>query len=118
MKYILSTHNVRLTQEVEDHIIDRIGKLERLDKRAVDTRVTLEHDTTKVPEKQFCCSVRVGVRGPDLFAEEYNSDLDSAIDLAMKKVEQQTRKRHDKIKNRKHSPAALIKRRRKEEAMD
>jgi ribosomal subunit interface protein len=117
MKYILSTHNVKLTQEIEDHIIDRIGKLERLDQRAVEARVTLVHDTTKAPDKQFCCSVRIGVRGPDLFAEEYDSKLDSAIDLAMKKVELQTRKRHDKIKNRKHSPAALIQRRRKEQAL-
>jgi ribosomal subunit interface protein len=116
MKYILSTHNVRLTQEIEDHILDRIGKLERLDKKAVEARVTLEHDSTKAADKQFCCSVRLGVRGPDLFAEEYDSNLDSAIDLAMKKAELQTRKRHDKIKNRKHSQAALIQRRRKEQA--
>ncbi len=63
--------------------------------RAVDARVTLEHDHTRVPEKQFSCSIRIGVRGPDLFAKDVESDLYAAIDVVMKKIEQQIRKRHN-----------------------
>jgi hypothetical protein len=50
MKLILSTHNVTLTKSLEDRIRDRLEKLDHFDKRAVDARVTLEHDHTRVPK--------------------------------------------------------------------
>jgi len=37
--------------------------------------VTLEHDKTKAPERQFSCSMRLSLPGPDLFAEDVESDL-------------------------------------------
>ena len=115
MKFILTTHNVTLTKAIEDHILVRIDKLEHLDRWAIDARVTLEHDHTRVPERQFKCSMRLGVRGPDLFAEDTESDLYTAIDLVTKKIEQQIRKRHNKQKARRHTDAARSKRRRQEQ---
>jgi putative sigma-54 modulation protein len=114
MNMILSTHNVTLTKAIEDHIMIRIGKIERLDPRAIDIRVILEHDKTRAPERQFCCSMRLAVRGPDLFAEDTEEDLYTAIDLVSKKVEQQIRKRRSKFKARKHKVAARSKRSRQE----
>ena len=109
MKLILSTHNVTLTKAIEGHLLDRIDKLEHFDRNAIDVRVTLEHDTTKVPERAFKCSMRLEVPGPDLFAEDSESDLYAAIDLVTKKIEQQIRKRHNKYKARKHTEAARSK---------
>src|SRR5262245_3544368 len=106
MKLILSTHNVTLTKAIEDHVLMRLDRLEHLNSRVVDARVTLEHDHTRVPERQFCCSVRLSVRGPDLFAEASENDLYVAIDKVAKKIEQQIRKRHSKHKTRKHKMAA------------
>lgn len=117
MKLILSTHNLTLTQAIEDHVVDKIEKLGHLDQRAIDARVTLEHDHKRIPEKQFSCSIRLAVRGPDLFAEDSEKDLYSAIDLVAKKVEQQIRKRHNKHKARKHTQAARTKRARQESAI-
>ena len=114
VKFILTTHNVTLTKAIEDHILVRIEKLEHFDRWAVDARVTLEHDNTKAPERQFKCSLRLGVRGPDLFAEDCDGDLYAAIDKVAKKVEQQIRKRHNKTKALKHTVAARLKRRRQE----
>ena len=114
MKFILSTHNVTLTKAIEDHILDKIDKLEHLDRWAIDARVTLEHDHTKVPERQFNCSVRLGVRGPDLFAEDCESDLYTAIDLVFKKIEQQIRKRRGKRIAAKHTHASRLKRKRQD----
>ena len=109
MKLILSTHNVTLTKTIEDHILARLEKLDHYDKRAVDARITLEHDHTRVPEKQFSCSIRLDVRGPDLFAEDRERDLYAAIDRVTKKIEQQIRKRHSKRKATKHKIASLTK---------
>ena len=114
MKLILSTHNVTLTKAIEDHIIAKLDKLDNMDQRIVDARVTLEHDHTRVPEKQFSCSIRLGVRGPDLFAKDIESDLYAAIDAVEKKIEAQIRKRHSKVKAAKHKVGARSKRTRQE----
>lgn len=114
MKLILSTHNVTLTKAIEDHILARLDKLEHLDHYTVDARVTIEHDKTRAPERQFCCSMLLRMRGPDLFAEDHESDLYVAIDKVTKKIEQQIRKRHNKRKAIKHTVASRVKRRRQE----
>jgi putative sigma-54 modulation protein len=114
MKLILSTHNVTLTKAIEDHVLKQLEKLDHFDQRTIDSRVTLEHDHTRAAGKQFCCSIRLGVRGPDLFAEDVESDLYAAIDKVTKKIEQQIRKRHSKRKARKHKIAARGKRTRQE----
>jgi putative sigma-54 modulation protein len=109
MKLILSTHNVTLTKAIEDHVIRCIKKLDHFDPRAIDARVTLEHDHTRAPEKQFSCSLRLAVRGPDLFAKDVESDLYAAIDLVTKKIAMQIRKQHGKFKTHKHKDAAKLK---------
>ena len=114
MKLILSTHNVTLTKAIEDHILARLDQLEHLDRYAMDARVILEHDTSKATDSQFKCSMRLRMPGPDLFAEDSETDLYAAIDLVAKKIEQQIRKRHNKYKARKHGEASESKRRRQE----
>ncbi|MDX1952522.1 MAG: ribosome-associated translation inhibitor RaiA [Verrucomicrobiota bacterium] len=114
MKLILSTHNVTLTKAIEDHILNKIDKLEHLDRWAINARVTLEHDHTKIADRQFKASIRLSVPGPDLFAEDAESDLYAAIDLVVKKLEQQIRKRHNKFKARNHTEASKGKRKRQE----
>lgn len=92
----------------------RIDKLSHLQPYAVNARVTLERDQTKAPERQFSCSMRLCLPGPDVFAEDAESDLYAAIDLVAKKIEQQLRKRHNKYKARKHKVASRTKRARQE----
>ncbi len=117
MKFILSTHNITLTEAIENHILARIRKLERLYERAVDARVIVEHDHTRGPEKAFKCSIRLGVRGRDLYAEDVEGDLYAAIDLVTKKVETQIRKRRSRVKARKTSEAAAVKRKLQEDGV-
>jgi putative sigma-54 modulation protein len=106
MKLVITPHNVTLTKAIGDHIKDKLDKLDHFDHQVVDARVTLDHDHTRVPNRQFSCSVRLCVPGPDLFAEDAESDLYSAIDLVVKKIEQQIRVRQSKYKARKHFDAA------------
>ncbi len=110
MKLILIPHNLTLTKAIEDHVVARLDKLDKLDQRILDARVTLEQDHTRVPEKQFICSIRLGVRGPDLFAKDVESDLYAAIDLVTKKIEKQIRTRHSRRKAGKVKVGARSKR--------
>jgi putative sigma-54 modulation protein len=114
MKFILSTHNVTLTKAIEDHILSRIEKIEHMDRYVTSARVTLEHThLKKTQEGQFSCCVRLAVPGPDVFAEDSEADLYAAIDLVIKKIEQQLRKRHNKHKARKHTLGARTKEQRR-----
>jgi putative sigma-54 modulation protein len=117
MKLILTSHNITLTDAIETHIVSRIQQLSHFDPRAVDARVVIEHDHMKVPERQFKCTMRVTEPGPDLYAEDAETDLYAAIDLVAKKIEQQMRKRHGKFKARNHSEAAKVKRSRQENGL-
>ena len=117
MKLILTAHNLRVTQAIEDHVIEKIEKLDHLENRVVDARVLLEHDTSKPSERRFKCSVRLSVRGPDLYAEDFEEDLYASIDLVMKKIEQLIRKRQSKYKARKHKLGAKSKLDRQEESL-
>ena len=115
MNFILSTHNVTLTEAINTRIIDRVEKLGKLHRFATKLHVTIEQDQSKAPERQFSCSMRLALPGPDLFAEDVESDLYAAIDMVAKKIEQQIRKRHNKYKARKHKLASRTKRSRQEE---
>lgn len=117
MKLIIIPHGVTLTKAIEDHIVARIEKLDHFDRRAIDARVTLEHDHTRAPERAFSCAIRLGVRGPDLFAEDRQADLYAAIDMVTKKIAQQIRKRHSKVKARHHNEASKTKQSLKERGL-
>ncbi len=117
MKLILSSHNVTLTKAIEDHILGKLEKIEHYERYATAARITLEHDTSKATDKKFKCSVRLEMPGPDLYAEDWEIDLYASIDLVMKKIEQQIRKRHSKYKARKHKQPARGKRTRQEKGM-
>jgi len=114
MKLILIPHNVTLTKAIEDHVVARLDKLDHMDQRIVAARVTLDHDHTRVPERQFSCSMRLDVRGPDLYAKDIESDLYAAIDAVTKKIEQQIRTRHSRRKAGKTKVGARTKRTRQE----
>jgi len=105
---------VTLTKAIEDRIVDRLEKLDNMDRFAIDARVTVEHDNKKPTERQFKCSMRLAMPGPDIYAEDYETDLYAAIDLVAKKVEQQIRKRHNKYRARKHTLGARAKRKRQD----
>jgi putative sigma-54 modulation protein len=115
MKLILTGHNLKVTQAIEDHVIGKIEKLDHFDTRAVDARVLIEHDTSKPSEKRFKCSVRLDIPGPDLYAEDYEEDLYAAVDLVVKKIEQQLRKRQSKFKARRTTLGARRKQKVQEE---
>lgn len=102
MNLIIVPHNVTLTKAIEDHLIDKIRKIEHLNSFATKIRVVLDHDKTKAPERQFSCSMEIALPGPDVYAADVEEDLYAAIDVVSKKIEQQLRKRQTKHKARQH----------------
>ena len=102
MKLILDSHNVEVTEAIKAHVSVCVHKLEHMNQRALEARVNLERDHVGLPENKF--------KGTDMFAEDHESDLYVAIDLVTEKIQQQLRKRHNKIITRHHAGAAKAKR--------
>jgi putative sigma-54 modulation protein len=117
MNLILVPHKVTLTKAIEDHLVDKIKKIEHLNAFATKIRVVLDHDQTKAPERQFSCSIEVSLPGPDIFAGDVEADLYAAIDVVSKKIEQQLRKRQTKYKARQHKVGTTRKRNRLEKGI-
>jgi ribosomal subunit interface protein len=113
MKFILSTHNVTLTEAIEQYVLGKLEKLESIDRWLLDARVTLEKETRSSVDV-FKCGIRLGIRGNDLYAEDKEPDLYAAVDLTVKKLEQQIRKKHSKAKARTQRTAARSKEKKKE----
>jgi len=110
MKLILDSHNVALSEAIKDHVGACVQKLEHMNQRVLEARVNLERDHVGLPENKFKCTMHVYFKGADMFAEDHEDDLYAAIDLVTKKVQQQLRKRHNKIITRHHAGAAKAKR--------
>ena len=109
MKLILDSHNVEVTEAIKDHVNVCVHKLEHMNQRALEARVNLEQDHVGLPENKYKCTMHLYFKGADMFAEDHESDLYAAIDLVTKKVQQQLRKRHNKIITRHHAGAAKAK---------
>ena len=110
MKLILDSHNVEVTEAIKAHVSVCVHKLEHMNQRALEARVNLERDHVGLPKNKFKCTMHVYFKGADMFAEDHEDDLYAAIDLVTKKVQQQLRKRHNKIITRHHAGAAKAKR--------
>lgn len=110
MKLILDSHNVEATEAIKAHVSVCVHKLEHMNQRTLEARVNLERDHVGLPENKFKCTMHIYFKGTDMFAEDHQSDLYVAIDLVTKKIQQQLRKRHNKIITRHQAGAAKAKR--------
>ena len=97
MKVIITSHNLKATEAIEERANTQLGKLDRLIPGILSARVNLENDTSKlhIPCK---CVVRLEIPGNDLIAEYSQSDMYTAIDNVVKKLAQQARKKQNKNK--------------------
>ena len=110
MKLILDSHNVEVTEAIKAHVSVCVHKFEHMNQRALEARGNLERDHVGLPENKLKCTMHIYFKGTDMFAEDHESDLYVAIDLVTEKIQQQLRKRHNKIITRHHAGVAKAKR--------
>ena len=96
MKIIIESHNIEVTNAIEEHVELCVIKLEHLNQKAVEARVHIERDHVGQVLKKYKCSMHIILKGTDIYAEDSEKDLYHAIDLTTRKVQQQLRKQHSK----------------------
>lgn len=98
MKYIISGHNIDVTEGIKTAVQAKLGKLDKYftDETEINVTLSVEKDRQKI-------EVTIPVKGSIIRAEEVSSDMYASIDLIEETIERQLRKYRNKIIDRQKS---------------
>jgi len=94
MNVNISGHHVDLTPPLREYVSSKLKRLERHFDHLISAEVTLTVD--KLEQK---AEATVHASGANLHAEATNGDMYAAIDLMADKLDQQTRKHKEKLRD-------------------
>jgi putative sigma-54 modulation protein len=100
MQIHLSPRHLTLTAAIHGHVAAKISHLEDVSVEILAAHVVLYHDERKDPKKSYMVKVHLALPGPDIHAEDAESDLYTALDKVMDKLSQQLRKRKTRLKDK------------------
>ncbi len=101
MQIKISTRHGHITEEVQQHIREKVSKLLHFFERISMIEVTLDHHKDiKVVELAVNTEHK-----HDFIAKEENADLYTAMDLVIVKLEHQIRKYKEKIQDHRRTPS-------------
>lgn len=92
MNYIIKGKNISVTQAMQEKAEKKIGKFEKFFKPDAETILTF-----KVEKDRFSFEVAIYSNGTIIRSEEQSSDMYTAIDLVVEKLERQIRKHKTKL---------------------
>lgn len=100
MNLNISGHHVELTPALRDYVKEKLTRVERHFDHLISAEVILSVE--KLRQK---AEATIHASGANLHAEAVDGDMYAAIDLMMDKLDQQTRKHKEKIRNHHHKEA-------------
>jgi ribosomal subunit interface protein len=97
MDIVVKSRNVEVPQHYRVHVADKLGRLERYDRKVVRFDVELFHEPNRRQAKS-CQRVEITGkgRGPVVRAEACAGDFYAALDCAVNKLESRLRRVHDR----------------------
>jgi putative sigma-54 modulation protein len=100
MNLNISGHHVDVTQPLREYVLSKLKRVERHFDHLISAEVILSVE--KLEQK---AEATIHASGANLHAEAVNGDMYAAIDLMMDKLDQQTRKHKDKVRDHHHKEA-------------
>lgn len=100
MNLNISGHHVELTTPLRTYVKDKLTRVERHFDHLISAEVILSVEKTRQKAE-----ATLHASGHNLHAEAVDGDMYAAIDLMMDKLDQQTRKHKEKLRNH-HSKEA------------
>jgi putative sigma-54 modulation protein len=94
MNLNISGHHVELTHPMRDYVLSKLKRIERHFDHLISAEVILSVE--KLRQK---AEATIHASGANLHAEAVEQDMYAAIDLLMDKLDQQTRKHKEKLRN-------------------
>lgn len=102
MQAIITGRHVEMTDEVRNHVNEKVQKLTRFYDRIHEIEAVFDHESD-----QFTCELIVRVDHKNTFvAKELGPDTFALIDLCVEKVERQIKKHKEKNRSKKGGVAA------------
>lgn len=93
MNLNISGHHVEVTPPLRDYVLAKLKRVERHFDKLISADVILSVE--KLRQK---AEATIHASGADLHAEAIDGDMYAAIDLLMDKLDQQTRKHKEKLR--------------------
>ncbi len=93
MDILIRTDGVELTDQLQEAITRKIGRVRQYAPRALRARVQLHRLSPNRSARQFRARVHYEIPGNDLFAEHSAHEPVAAIDLVAEKIEGRLRRR-------------------------
>lgn len=103
MNLNISGHHVEVTAPMRAYVKEKLKRVERHFDHLISAEVILS-----VEKQRQKAEATVHASGANLHAEAINGDMYAAIDLLMDKLDQQTRKHKEKLRN--HHTKEAVKR--------
>ncbi|MCR5837907.1 MAG: ribosome-associated translation inhibitor RaiA [Lachnospiraceae bacterium] len=100
MKYIISGHNIDVTEGIRSAVEAKLGKLDKYFTR--DTEITV---TLSVEKDRHKIEVTIPVKGSIIRAEEVSTDMYASIDLVEETIERSLRRYRKKLIDRQQAAA-------------
>jgi ribosomal subunit interface protein len=104
---IIHTHNVELTEELRQAVLEKIGRVRQYAPLAFRARVQFHRERLKSPAQCFKVTVQFELPGNDLIAEHRDVAPLAALDLVAEKIERRLRKRKTAELARRFPPRAV-----------
>jgi putative sigma-54 modulation protein len=98
MQIHLTPRHLQLTAAIHQAVAEQIGSLDHFGEDILAAHVVLVASTTEKPA-QYRVKVHLALPGPDIFAEDAESDLYAALEMVVAKVARQLRKRKTAMKD-------------------
>lgn len=100
MNLKISGHHIELTDALRDYVKEKLARVERHFDHLLSAEVILSVE--KLRQK---AEATIHASGHNLHAEAVNTDMYAAIDLMIDKLDQQTRKHKEKVRDHHHKEA-------------
>ena len=94
MQLTITGHHIEVTEALRNHVTEKVARLARHFDKVMEVHVVLE-----VQKLQQKAEATVHVNGANLFAEDTQEDLYSAIDNLIDKLDRQVLKHKEKHLN-------------------
>jgi ribosomal subunit interface protein len=110
MDIVVKGRNVEVPEHYRVHVVEKLDRLERYDRKIVGFDVELSHEPNRRQSKS-CQRVEITttVRGQIIRAEACAADFYAALDSASSKLETQLRRSHDRrrVHYGRHTPSSV-----------
>ncbi len=107
MDILIHTDGVKLSEELEDAVLEKIGRVEQYAPRALRARVRLRKTSAHASPRQYLVRVVCEVPGSQAAAEQRAADPVSALDVVAEKIERILRKRKTALLARRNRQAKI-----------